>query len=176
MQYELIKDNIDDIVAVGEIGLDYYWIKDPREREIEQKNFIKLLELAKQHDKPVLIHSRNAEKAALDILKKQGIEKATMHCFSGSQEDAMRAIDMGYPISIPTNISRSKQKQDFAKEFPLESIVLETDAPYLAPEPKTVNEPMNVIKTAQTIAELRGIEIEEVSKATTKNARDFFSI
>jgi TatD DNase family protein len=143
---------------------------------MEQQNFPKLLELAKENEKPVLVHSRNAEKPALDILEKEGIERAIMHCFSGSLEDAMRAIDLGYPISIPTNISRSKQKQDFARKIPLDSIVLETDAPYLAPEPKTLNEPINVIKSAQKIAELKSVELDEVARITTKNAKAFFGI
>ena len=175
-QFKLISDNIDKAIAVGEIGLDYHWVKEPVNREREKKQFLRLLNLAKEKDKPVLIHSRNAEKPSLDILEKEGVEKAVMHCFSGTLDDAMRAIDLGYPISIPTNVVRSKQKQEFAKKLPLESLLLETDAPYLSPEPKTVNEPINVIRSARKIAELKGIEFDEVAKQTTKNAREFFGI
>jgi len=174
-QYKLIRDNIDDLVVVGEIGLDYHWVKETEGREKEKENFLKLLELAKEYDKPVLIHSRNAERPALDILEKSGA-RAIMHCFSGSLQEAERAIGLGYLISIPTNVARSKQKQEFARKLPLESIVLETDAPYLAPEPKAVNEPANIVHSARTIAELRGIKFEEVASQTTKNAREFFGI
>jgi len=175
-QYKLIDENADKIVAVGEIGLDYHWIKEKEKREQEVDNFLKLLKLAKEIDKPVLIHSRNAEKPALDILEKERVEKAIMHCFSGSMEEALRAIDLGYLISIPTNLVRSKQKQEFATKLPLDSIILETDAPYLSPEPDTVNEPVNVVQSARKIAELREIPLEEVEKTTTKTAKEFFRI
>jgi TatD DNase family protein len=175
-QYKLIEENMDKILAVGEIGLDYYWVKDSEKREKEKENFRTLLKLAKDKDKPVLVHSRNAEKHALDMLEEEKVEKAIMHCFSGSMQDAERALDMGYLISIPTNIARSKQKQKFGKRFPLDSIVLETDAPYLALEPDNTNEPINIIKSAQKIADLRGIEYTEVARQTTKNAKAFFGI
>lgn len=175
-QFKLIRDNADDIVAVGEIGLDYHWIKDEGERERERENFTVLLKLAKELDKPVLIHSRNAESPALDLLEKTRVERAIMHCFSGSVDEAARAMDLGYLISIPTNVTRSKQKQAFARGLPLESVVLETDSPYLAPEPRTVNEPANVRISAQKIADIRGVEFEEVARQTTRNARKFFGI
>jgi len=175
-QFKLVQENVDKIIAVGEIGLDYYWVKEASKREKEKENFIKFLNFAKEHDKPVIIHSRNAEKPALEILKKEGIERALMHCFSGSLDLAKEAIDLGYPISIPTNIITSKQKQEFAQKLPLESIVLETDAPYLAPEPRTLNFPTNIIKSAEMIAQLREIEYEEVAKVTTKNTKEFFRI
>ncbi len=174
-QHGLIEENIDVAAAVGEIGLDYHWVKENGGREKEKENFIKLLDLAKQHDKPVLVHSRNAEKPALDILEKSGA-RAIMHCFSGSLKEAERAIGLGYLISVPANVVRSRQKQEFARKLPLESIVLETDSPYLAPEPKTVNEPANVAVSARKIADLREISFEEVAEQTTKNARDFFEI
>jgi len=176
IQYKLIVENADLIIAVGEIGLDYHWVKETDGRNKEKEYFKKLLKLAKEIDKPVLIHSRNAEKVALDILEEQRVEKAIMHCFSGTMDDALRAIDFGYLISIPTNIKRSKQKQGFAKKLPLDSIILETDAPYLAPEPDTINEPVNIVQSARKIAQLKGIEYEEVAKTTTKSARNFFKI
>jgi TatD DNase family protein len=175
-QLHLIGEHMDKIIAIGEIGLDYHWVKEKDNRELEQLQFRRLISLAKEHEKPVLIHSRNAEKPCLEILEDEGVEKAIMHCFSGSRDEGMRALDNGYLISIPTNVIFSKQKQAFAKEFPLESLVLETDSPYLAPEPKAVNEPVNVIKSANKIAQIKGIEYEEVAKQTTKNARKFFGI
>lgn len=175
-QWALVNAHIDDIIGVGEMGLDYYWVKDQAGRDKEITNFLRFLRLAKERDKPVLIHSRNAEKQALDILEKEKIDKAIMHCFSGSMSDAMRAIKLGYLVSIPTNVMISRQKQEFAQKLPLESLVLETDAPYLSPEQGQINEPVNVVKSAQKIAELKGIEFKEVCSVTTKNAREFFKI
>jgi TatD DNase family protein len=174
-QYELIRAHMDDIIAVGEVGLDYYWVKEEPRRARERENLLKFMDLAKEHDKPLVIHSRNAEKPCLDLLEKSDV-RALMHCFSGSMGEAARAIDLGYPISIPANINRSKQKQEFARSLPLDSLVLETDAPYLAPDPGSINEPINVIKSAALIAELRGVGIDEVARVTTKNAREFFGI
>lgn len=174
-QYKLITDNITKLAAVGEIGLDYYWIKEPDKREREKDNFIRFLKLAKEHDKPVLIHSRNAESPALDILQREDMEKVIMHCFSGTLVEAERAIELGYLISIPTNIGKSKQKQELAKKVPLERILLETDAPYLAPESGR-NEPVNIITSAHRIAEIKGLDFEDVAKTTTKNARELLKI
>jgi len=175
-QWSLLRDNAHKIIGVGEIGLDYHWVKDQEGRDMEKENLLKLLGFAREHDKPVLIHSRNAEKNALDILESERVEKAVMHCFSGTLEEAERAIDLGYLVSIPTNVATSKQKKEFAAKLPLESLVLETDAPYLAPEPGTVNEPANIIRSAHKIAELKMISFEEVAKQTTKNAREMFHI
>ncbi len=175
-QWKLLNENITKIIGVGEIGLDYYWVKDSAGREREKENFLRFLKLAREHDKPVLIHSRNAEKQALDVLESEKVEKAIMHCFSGTMEDAQRAIKMGYLVSIPTNVVLSKQKQEFAKKLPLESLLLETDAPYLSPEPGKINEPANVVKSAQKIAELRKTDFDDVCRVTTKNAREFFKI
>jgi len=175
-QFGLIEENISKIIGIGEIGLDYYWQKEQHGRDKEKENFLKLLKLAEDNDKPVLIHSRNAETHVLDILERQGVSRAIMHCFSGTPQEAERAIKLGYLVSIPTNVVLSKQKQDFAKKLPLERLVLETDAPYLSPEPGKVNEPVNVIKSAKKIAELRRISFEEVCSVTTRNAREFFRI
>jgi TatD DNase family protein len=175
-QWKMLQEHVDKAIAVGEIGLDYYWVKDQQGRDREKENFLRLLKFAREHGKPVLIHSRNAEKQALDILEKERVEKAIMHCFSGTMEDAKRAIDLGYPISIPTNVVLSKQKQDFAQKLPLESLVLETDSPYLSPERGKLNEPANVAISARKIADLRKIGFDEVCSVTTKTARGFFKI
>lgn len=175
-QYELISKERKSLIAVGEIGLDYYWIKDATKREQEHKNFISLLKLSKEISKPVIIHSRNAEKKALEIMADEKIEQAIMHCFSGSMSEAEEAVDRGYLISIPTNIVNSKQKQKFAKKIPLENIVLETDAPYLSPISNTINIPSNVSISAAKIAEISSIEIDEVARVTTENAKKMLDI
>lgn len=175
-QYALVEENMEKIVAVGEIGLDYYWVKEEDKRAKEWENFIAFLKLAKEHDKPVIIHSRNAESHALDILEKERMERVIMHCFSGTLAEAERAIGLGYLVSIPTNIAKSKQKQEFAKKLPLDSLVLETDAPYLSPEPGKTNEPVNIINSVRRIAEINGLDFDEVARVTTKNARGLLRI
>jgi TatD DNase family protein len=123
----------------------------------------------------LVIHSRDAEEDLLKILKEQNI-KALMHCFGGDASLANDAAKDGHLISIPANLSNSKQKQAVVKAVPLESLVLETDAPYLAPVPKGRNEPINIRKTAEKIAEIKGLKYEDVEAATTKNAKKFFAL
>ncbi len=175
-QYKLMVETIEDSVGIGEIGLDYYWVKDATGRKREEENFRKFLKLAREYDKPVVIHSRNAEKRALEVMEEERIERAIMHCFSGSLDIGKKAVMMGYLISIPTTVVFSKQKQEFARELPLESIVLETDSPYLAPVKGERNEPSNVALSAEKIAEIRGISVGEVAKTTTRNAKRLFGI
>jgi len=175
-QMDMMNENRDSLVAIGEVGLDYHWVKDKDGREKEQENFLKVIELAKRLDKPLLIHSRNSEKPCLDLLEAEEAKKVVMHCFSGSLNEALRAVELGYLISIPTNIVRSRQKQELAKELPLESIVLETDAPYLAPEPDAINEPVNVRITASKIAGIKRLDLGVVAEQTTKNACQFFGL
>jgi len=161
------------VIGVGEVGLDYYWVKEEKLRAIERCNFEKFIELAGEIKLPLVVHSRNAEEDCLNLLEKHGIP-ALMHCFSGTIEQARRAVSLGCIISIPTNVAHSKQKQELARALALNAIVLETDAPYLAPKPKTRNEPVNVLQSAWKIAELRNVSLQDVETATTANARRFF--
>ncbi len=172
---KLIRKNKDKIVGVGEVGLDYYWVKEEDKRELEKENFYKFISLAKELSMPLVIHSRDAEKDVIEILKRENM-KAMLHCFSGSVELAKEAISFGCIISVPTNITYSKQKRALVKEISLESIVLETDAPFLAPVPKTRNEPRNVKVSAGKIAEIKKISFEEVANITAKNAVEFFNL
>jgi len=170
---ELIRDNKDRIVAIGEVGLDYYWIKEEEKRKQETLNFRRFIDLSRELSLPLVIHSRDAEKDLLSILKDEGIT-ALMHCFGGDAALAAEAAGQGHLISIPANLQNSKQKQSIVKAVPLSSLVLETDAPYLPPVPKTRNEPVNIRKTAERIAEIKGIHYAEVEAATTGNAKKFF--
>jgi TatD DNase family protein len=171
----LVRENQEKIVGLGEVGLDYYWVKDEAGRAVEKEHFTQMLELAGELDLPVIIHSRDAEGDVINILKEAN-QKAIMHCFSGSVEQAGEAADMGCLISIPTNIAYNKSRQKMAKSLPLESMVLETDAPYLSPVLKTRNEPANIRVSAEKIAEIKGIQFEAVAQATTENAMRFLRI
>ena len=169
----LIKKHRNDIVGIGEVGLDYYWVKEKEKHNIEKENFKKFISLSNELSLPLVVHSRDAEEDILQILK-DACKKAILHCFSGTVKQALDAISFGCLISIPASIMYSKQKQKLAGELPLESMVLETDAPYLSPVPKTRNEPVNIKLSAEKIAGIKGVDVEDVKKITTSNAKGFF--
>lgn len=174
---ELSKE--EKVVAIGEIGLDFYYDNSPREEQ--RKIFKEQLDLAKELNLPVVIHTRDANQETFDILKewaKDGEVKAVLHCYSGSVELALEYIKLGFYISLggPVTFKKSKVPKEVAKVVPIDKLLIETDCPYLTPEPYRGkrNEPKYVQYTAETIAELRGITIEELAEATSTNAKKFF--
>ena len=172
---ELIENYREEIVAIGEVGLDYYWVKEEEKRKKEIKNFRKFLELSKKLNLPLVIHSRDAEDDTLKLLEEYHI-KALLHCFGGDAKKAVDAAGKGHIISIPTNLVNSRVRQEVVKAVPLESLVLETDAPYLAPVPKTRNEPINIKITAKKISEIKKIDYSVVEETTTRTAKKFFNL
>ena len=172
---ELAHD--DKVVAIGEIGLDYYWDDVPPDQQKEM--FYKQIEIAKRVDKPIVIHCRDAYKDMYDILeetKHYGI----MHCYSGSLEMAKRYISLGYMISLAGTVTfkNAKTPKKVAEGVDLKYLLIETDDPYLTPTPfrGKQNEPGHCIYVAKEIAKLKGISEEEVAKATTDNARRIFKL
>jgi len=172
---KLIKRNRNEILAIGEVGLDYYWIKNRKEREKERENFERFISLADELNLPLIIHSRDAERDVINILEKEDIP-VILHCFGGSIKDAEKAVSLGYLISIPTSIIHSRHKQMIAEKIPIESIVLETDAPYLSPRKGVRNEPLNIKMSVKKIAEIKALTTEMVEIITTENAKDFFNL
>jgi len=162
-------------VGVGEVGLDYYWIKETEAREKEVENFHIFLDFIEKKKLPVVIHSRDAERDVINILRERNL-KVLLHCFSGSKKLALEAVNLGYLISIPTSIAYSKQKQMLAKELPLENLVLETDSPFLAMKPKSRNEPINIKYSVEKIAKLKGIDKSKIEEVTFENSREFFNL
>ena len=168
----LIKEN--KIVAIGEIGLDYHWRKDNKEEQKEV--FIKQLKLSKKYNLPVIIHTRDSIQDCLDIIKKQNV-RGIMHCFSGSYEMAKEFIKYGFKLGIGGVLTFKNSKlYEVIEKVDLEDIVLETDSPYLSPEPfrGTKNIPSNVLYVAKKIAEIKHISVEKVIEKTTENARNIF--
>lgn len=172
---DLIRENREVIVAIGEVGLDHHWVRDGGKHRQQEANFRRFVALSKELKLPLVIHSRDAEEEVLRILREEKV-RALMHCFGGDATLAARAAYEGHLISIPTNLAASKQKQAVVKAVPIDSIVLETDSPYLSPAPKTRNEPVNIRKTAERIAEIKGIFCSAVEAATYANAKRFFDI
>ena len=165
------------VVAIGEIGLDYYWDEASKEKQIDC--FKKQLEIAKRLSLPVTIHARDAYEDTFDILSKSGV-KGIMHCYSGSYEMALRFIKIGYYISLagPVTFKNAKVPKRVAEGVDLNYLLVETDDPYLTPAPYRgkQNEPGNVYFVAQKIAELKGLSYEEVAKQTTENALKVFQL
>lgn len=166
------------VVAIGEIGLDYHYDHSPR--EIQRDVFMKQLQFAKEINLPVIIHSREAKKDTLDIVKESGVKNGVFHCFSGDLEMAEKAMAMGFHISIagPVTFKKAKHLREIAKAIPDDYLLIETDAPYLTPEPfrGRRNEPSYIVHTAKAIAELRGITLEDISRITMFNAKRLFRI
>jgi len=172
----LIKTN-KKIVGIGEIGLDYYHNDMNKERQREY--FIKQLELAEKYDLPVVIHSRESIGEIYDILKEHPKLKGVIHCFSGSLEMAKLFIDIGFYLGIGGVITFKNSKlKDVVSELSLDNIVLETDSPYLAPEPYRghVNYPQNVKIVAQFIRKLKEITLDEVAEKTTNNVYKIYNL
>ena len=174
----LHAEHLPKVVAIGEIGLDYHYDYSPR--EVQRAVFLKQLQLAKETDLPVIIHSREAKQDTLDILRESGVAKGVLHCFSGDMDMARRGMAMGFYISIagPVTFKKAVNLHEVARAIPDDFLLIETDAPYLTPEPfrGRRNEPAYLLHTAKAIAELRGITTEDVARITTLNAKRLFSI
>ncbi|HJD47303.1 MAG TPA: TatD family hydrolase [Candidatus Mediterraneibacter norfolkensis] len=169
----------DKIVAVGEIGLDYYW--DKENHDIQKKWLIRQLDLAREKQMPVIIHSREAAADTMDIMKAHAAGmKAVIHCYSYSAEMAREYVKMGYYIGVGgvVTFKNAKKLKTVVEEIPLERILLETDCPYLAPVPfrGKRNSSLNLPYVAEEIAELKGITSEEVIQQTERNARELYGL
>ncbi|MCU1808717.1 TatD family hydrolase [Cytobacillus firmus] len=168
------------VVALGEMGLDYYWDKSPK--DIQKEVFRKQIRLAKKVKLPIVIHNRDATSDIVEILKEEGAGEVggIMHCFSGSPEIAQECVDMNFYISLggPVTFKNAKKPKEVADVIPLEKLLIETDCPYLTPHPHRGkrNEPSYVKLVAEQIAEIKGLSTEEVAQATTENAKKLFGI
>lgn len=175
---KFIEDHINDekIIAVGEIGLDYHYDTD---KDLQKELFKRQLEIAYKYNKPVIIHSRDCIQETYNILKESKV-KGTMHCYSGSKEMALEFIKIGFSIGIGgvSTFKNAKNIVDVIKYIPLEYIILETDSPYLTPEPYRgkKNEPMYIPIIAKRVADIKGLDIKEIERTTTDNARRLFDI
>jgi len=168
------------VVGIGETGLDYYWDKSPK--EIQQDLFRKQIHLAQKLKLPIIIHNREATGDVVKILREENAASVggVMHCFSGSVETARECIDMNFMISLggPVTFKNARMPKEVAKEIPLEYLMIETDAPYLAPHPYRGkrNEPSYVPLVAEEIARQKELSIDEVANATSSNAIKFFNL
>jgi TatD DNase family protein len=168
------------VVAIGEMGLDYHWDKSPH--DIQKDVFRKQIQLAKKVKLPIVIHNRDATADIIDILREEGASEVggIMHCYSGSVEIAKECLEMNFYISLggPVTFKNAKKPKEVAREIPLDKLLIETDCPYLTPHPfrGQRNEPSYVKLVAEEIAEIKGVTLEEIAKATSNNAKRLFGI
>lgn len=169
------------VVAVGEIGLDYYWEKDQDRRQLQRDIFIRQLALARDLNLPVCIHDREAHGDLLKILQTEGKgNRGVVHCFSGSLEMARELLKLGWYLGVdgPVTYKNAKKGLEVVREIPLDRLLLETDSPYLTPHPYRGrrNEPGLVRLVAEKTAELREIPLAELAAQTTRNAREIYGL
>lgn len=179
--YVDLEKLIEKTVAIGEIGLD--WVKEYSPRELQIYHFERQLELAKKYEKPVILHMRGDEKfwnLALDILRKRLPLKFLSHCFTSDKGIARKILDLGGFISIPGVVTfpKAEELREAVRYIPVDRILIETDCPYLSPLPMRGkrNEPAFLIYTAVKIAEIKGMDLEDLAYHVTKNSIAFFSL
>ena len=180
-EYNWLKDAVQDpkVVAVGEIGLDYHW--DTTTKEEQVNSFIKQLQIAKEANKPVIIHSRDAHQDTFDIISKyHGSQGGVMHSYAGSAEMALLYNKMGFFISLggPVTFTNAKEPKRVASIVDVDFLLTETDSPYLAPHPYrgTENSPRYIPLIAQTIASIKGMEVDDFKKSVRANVHKLFKI
>jgi len=159
-EIEFIRKNKDKIVAVGEVGMDFSENPDKQEQE---KVFVKMIKLAKELKKPIVIHSRKAEKEVIEILKREKAKKVIMHCFSGNKQLIKEAAEAGFSFSIPANVNRASNFQTIVKLVSINQLFTETDAPFLSPDKERKSNPSDVKVAIKEIAKIKGFEEEEVA-------------
>ena len=171
-------ENIDEIVAIGEVGMDYFYVKDKALREKQKEIFLTFIELANEYEVPLLMHVRDCEKKALNmVLEYEDIPYVVFHCFSGSLKTAKRIMDHdNYFMSFSTMLCYSNAHQDLMKNISLDNVLTETDSPYLAMTKEERNEPANVVNAVKKIAEIQNMDVGAVDDITTSNARKVFGI
>ena len=168
------------VKAIGEIGLDYYWEKDPDRRRIQRDFFSAQLSLAEQLDLPAIVHDREAHRDSLDMVRAHPNARGVFHCYSGGVEDAKTLVIMGWMVSFTGVITfkNARRALEVIQWLPMDRIMIETDAPYMAPEPYRGrrNDSRYVFRMAEAIAQVKGLTAEEVGHITTENGKRFFNI
>lgn len=173
-----IITHLDDIIAIGEVGMDYFYVTDNALRERQQKIFTGFLELANEYKKPIVMHVRDCEKKAVNIIDGyEDIPYFIFHCYGGSLKTAKRIMNMDNAyMSFSTMLCYSKQHQNLIEKIDLNYVLTETDSPYLAMTKEERNEPSNVVNAVYKIAEIKNIDVDTVDEITTNNACNIFKI
>lgn len=176
--HENVRKYIDDIVAIGEVGMDYFYVSDKDLRERQEEIFRGFLDLANEYKVPIVMHVRDCEKKAVNIIEDyENIPYFVFHCYGGSLKTAKRIMNRGDSyMSFSTMLCYSKHHQDLIEKIDLNYVLTETDSPYLAMRKEDRNEPVNVMKAVHKIAEIKNMDVASVDEITTNNARKIFKI
>lgn len=171
-----IRDHCDEIAAIGEVGLDYWWAKDSERRRVQGMLLEEMAALSAELAIPLNVHSRSAGHYTVDLLLAAGAQQVLMHAFDGKASHAVRAAEAGFLFSVPPSVVRSDQKQKLVRRLPLESLALESDSPVLGPDREQRNEPANLTFSRNFIADVHGVSPERVDERTTANALRLFPL
>jgi len=158
-----IRSRASDVIAVGEVGMDFVEVTE-EERAEQEEVFVRMIGLAKELDVPLVVHSRKAEREVVEVLKRERAEKVVLHCFMGSKQLVREAASEGFHFSIPPSVVRSSHFEMVVKEVNIAQLLTETDSPYLGPVRGERNDPSNVVLSVERIAALKGFDVEEVKK------------
>jgi TatD DNase family protein len=162
------------LVAVGEVGLDFWIVKENADKELQKEIFKSFINLANELDLPLNVHSRSAGRHAVALLLECNAAKVQMHAFDGKASSAQPGLEAGYFFSIPPSVVRSRQKQKLVKKIPLSQLLVETDSPVLGPNRNRRNEPINISISIRAIAELKNISEQEVIETVSENTQKLY--
>ena len=171
---DFIRQNGSRLAAIGEVGLDYWVVKEAPDRELQREILKGFIELSKALNLPLNIHSRSAGRHAIALLLENNAAQVQLHAFDGKAGAALPAVEAGYFFSIPPSIVRSRQKQKLVRQLPLTSLLIETDSPVLGPSPEERNEPANLLLSIKAIAELKEVAEEKVIAAVSENTNQLY--
>jgi len=171
---DFIRREHSRLAAIGEVGLDYWVVKEEPGKELQREILKLFIELSKELDLPLNIHSRSAGRHAIALLLGNNAVRVQMHAFDGKSGAALPAVEAGYFFSIPPSVARSRQKQKLVKRLPLSCLLIETDSPVLGPSPDKRNEPVNIWHSIKAIAALKDISEEEVIAAVSENTEKLY--
>ncbi|MBF0193421.1 MAG: TatD family hydrolase [Magnetococcales bacterium] len=169
-----IRKNSENLLAIGEVGLDFQLARQENERSIQIEVLKQFISLSLELNLPLNVHSRAAAKESVDTLLKYGAKKVQLHAYHGKHKIALQAVEANFFFSVPTSIVRSPQMQDLFKKIPLSHLMLESDSPVLGPEVAVRNEPCNIAKSIPIIADLKGLPTNKVAEKLYNNSVSFY--
>ena len=169
-----LRSHRKDFFAVGEVGLDFWVVKNEEERELQREIFRIFINASKELDLPLNVHSRSAGRAVIELLTVQDAQRVQLHAFDGKTGSALPGVEAGYYFSVPPSVVRSRQKQKLVRALPMSCLLIETDSPVLGPEPQERNEPVNAAVAVNAVAELKGITEQEVRETTAANTEKLY--
>jgi TatD DNase family protein len=170
-EFKFIEENIDQVISIGEVGMDFHWVSKEDTYDQQAKNFRKIIKFTKKNKKPIVIHSRKAEEECLEILEEEIKDEipVVQHCFSGRKSLMTKGVELGHYFSIPPCIVKSFNFQTLVKKVPLSQLLTETDSPWLSPFKDKKNEPAYVLESIKKIAEIKELSVKEVADQIWEN-------